>query len=170
MRHYEIVLLTHPNQADQVPDMVDRYRSIVEAEQGKVHRLETWGIRQLAYPIKQVYKASYILLNIECSDKVLDQLSKLFRFSDAIIRHLVMRRDKAITEQSAILTNQEEEDSEDDYKAKRYTVQSSMTQPETNATTGDTSTDTTPEVAQADDATTIDTAATETKPTEEPTQ
>ena len=109
MRHYEIVFLTHPNQASQVSDMVVRYRTMIESVKGVVHRFENWGMRKLAYPIKQVYKANYVLMNVECDEKVLAEITELFRFNDAVIRHLIIRREKAITEPSPILQNDQED-------------------------------------------------------------
>ena len=102
MRHYEVVLLVHPDQSNQVADMVTKYRSIVEENGGNNHRLEDWGRRQLAYPINKIHKAHYVLLNIECNDETLAQLEELFRYNDAIIRSLVIRRDEAITEDSPL--------------------------------------------------------------------
>lgn len=103
MRHYEIVLLIHPDQSEQVGAMVDRYRSIIEKDGGKVHRFEDWGRRPLAYPIKKVHKAHYILMNIECSNPVLEELKNGFRYNDAVIRNLVLNRSQALTEVSAML-------------------------------------------------------------------
>lgn len=96
MRHYEIVFLVHPDQSDQVPAMIDRYRKQIEEGQGQIHRLENWGRRQLAYQIKKVHKAHYVLMNIECSEEVLNELKHAFRFNDSIIRHLILRQDDAI--------------------------------------------------------------------------
>lgn len=100
MRHYEIVFLVHPDQSAQVPGMLERYRGIIEKDGGKIHRLEDWGRRQLAYPIKKVHKAHYILMNIECSNAALSELETIFRYNDAILRNLTIRRDEAITERS----------------------------------------------------------------------
>jgi len=108
MRHYEVVLLVHPDQSNQVADMVTKYRSIVEENGGANHRLEDWGRRQLAYPINKIHKAHYVLLNIECNDETLAQLEELFRYNDAILRSLVIRRDSAITEQSPLAKEAEE--------------------------------------------------------------
>lgn len=108
MRHYEIVFLVHPDQSEQVPAMIERYKSAIEAGNGKIHRLEDWGRRQLAYPIQNLVKAHYVLLNIETEQSVLDELVDTFRFNDAILRHLVMRRDDAVTEQSLIMKNKDE--------------------------------------------------------------
>lgn len=108
MRHYEVVLLVHPDQSNQVADMVTKYRSIVEDNGGNNHRLEDWGRRQLAYPINKIHKAHYVLLNIECSDETLAQLEELFKYNDAIIRSLIIRRDEAITEQSPLAKEAED--------------------------------------------------------------
>ena len=108
MRHYEIVFLVHPDQSEQVPAMIERYKGAIEAGNGKIHRLEDWGRRQLAYPIQNLVKAHYVLLNIEAEQSVLDELVDTFRFNDAILRHLVMRRDDAVTEPSLIMKNKDE--------------------------------------------------------------
>ena len=108
MRHYEVVFLVHPDQSEQVPAMIERYKGLIEAGEGKIHRLEDWGRRQLAYPIANLVKAHYVLLNIECSQAVLNELVDGFRFNDAVLRHLVMRRDEADTEQSLIMKFKDE--------------------------------------------------------------
>jgi len=90
MRHYEIVLIVHPDQSEQVPAMIDRYKAMVEAQQGKIHRIEDWGRRQLAYPIQKMAKAHYVLMNIECSKAVLDEIEHAFKFNDAVLRHLTL--------------------------------------------------------------------------------
>lgn len=108
MRHYEIVFLVHPDQSEQVPAMIERYKSLIEAGNGKIHRLEDWGRRMLAYPIQNLVKAHYVLLNIEVSQEVLNELVDGFRFNDAVLRHLIMRRDDADTEQSLIMKNKDE--------------------------------------------------------------
>lgn len=108
MRHYEVVLLVHPDQSNQVADMVTKYRFIVEDNGGNNHRLEDWGRRQLAYPINKIHKAHYVLLNIECNDETLAQLEELFKYNDAIIRSLIIRRDEAITEQSPLAKEAED--------------------------------------------------------------
>ena len=108
MRHYEIVFLVHPDQSEQVPAMIERYKSAIEAGGGTIHRLEDWGRRQLAYPIQNLVKAHYVLLNIEAEQAVLDELVDGFRFNDAVLRHLVMRRDDSVTEQSLIMKNKDE--------------------------------------------------------------
>ena len=108
MRHYEIVFLVHPDQSEQVPAMIERYKGSIEAGNGKIHRLEDWGRRQLAYPIQNLVKAHYVLMNVEAEQAVLDELVTGFRFNDAVLRHLVMRRDDAVTEQSLIMKNKDE--------------------------------------------------------------
>ena len=100
MRHYEIVFLVHPDQSAQVPSMIQRYQTIIKNGNGKVHRLEDWGRRPLAYPINKVHKAHYVLINIECSDTVLAEIETAFRFNDMVIRNLILRRDHAVTGQS----------------------------------------------------------------------
>jgi len=112
MRHYEIVLLIHPDQSEQVPGMVDRYQKMIAESGGAVHRFEDWGRRQMAYPINKIHKAHYILMNVECSQEVLDELEHTFRFNDAILRNLVLSRDKAITEPSPLLKGKDEAVSE----------------------------------------------------------
>ena len=108
MRHYEIVFLVHPDQSEQVPAMLDRYKGMIAAGNGKVHRLEDWGRRQLAYPISKVHKAHYVLLNIECDQKTLTELIGAFRFSDAVLRHLVTNVETALTEPSPMAKAEEE--------------------------------------------------------------
>lgn len=109
MRHYEIVFLVHPDQSEQVPAMVERYRSMIESAGGKMHRMEDWGRRQLAYPIAKVHKAHYVLMNIECGQPTLNELVSMFRFNDAVLRHLVVRREEAVTEPSALVKPKDEE-------------------------------------------------------------
>ena len=108
MRHYEIVVLVHPDQSEQVPAMLERYKGMVTASGGAVHRVEDWGRRQLAFPIAKVHKAHYLLLNIETDQKTLAELTGAFRFSDAVLRHLVTTVDKAITEPSPMARGEEE--------------------------------------------------------------
>ncbi len=114
MRHYEIVFLVHPDQSEQVPAMIERYnRAIIESE-GHVHRLEDWGRRQLAYPINKIHKGHYVLMNIECGNEVLKELTENFRYNDAVIRSMVIRRDEAITEPSIMLQAEEKRERRDD--------------------------------------------------------
>lgn len=108
MRHYELVLLVHPDQSDQVVGMVERYIKLVQDNNGVIHRLEDWGRRQLAYPINKIHKAHYVLFNIETDGETLAELEELFRYNDAIIRSLVMRRDDAVTEESQLAKNADE--------------------------------------------------------------
>lgn len=103
MRHYEIVFLVHPDQSSQVDSMVERYRSVVESASGVVHRLEDWGRRHLAYPINKIHKAHYVLMNIECSGETLKELENLFKFNDAVLRNLIIRRNEALTEASPLV-------------------------------------------------------------------
>jgi len=109
MRHYEIVFLVHPDQSEQVPAMIERYKGMIAANGGQVHRLEDWGRRQLAYPIIKIHKAHYVLMNIECDQKTLNDLTGAFRFSDAVLRHLVVNMDAAVTEPSPMAKAEEEE-------------------------------------------------------------
>jgi small subunit ribosomal protein S6 len=108
MRHYEIVFLVHPDQSEQVPAMVERYTSTIKADGGAVHRMEDWGRRQLAYSINKVHKAHYILMNVECSEAVLEELTTNFRYNDAVLRSLVIRENAAITEESFIMKAEKE--------------------------------------------------------------
>jgi small subunit ribosomal protein S6 len=109
MRHYEIVFLVHPDQSEQVPAMLERYKGMIGTGGGQVHRLEDWGRRQLAYPLAKVHKAHYVLMNIECDQKTLAELTGAFRFSDAVLRHLVVAMDGAVTEPSPMAKAEEEE-------------------------------------------------------------
>ncbi|MHB1542097.1 MAG: 30S ribosomal protein S6 [Steroidobacteraceae bacterium] len=109
MRHYEIVILVHPDQSEQVPAMIERYKGMISAGGGQMHRLEDWGRRQLAYPIAKVHKAHYVLMNIECDQKTLGELTGAFRFSDAVLRHLVIAMAAAVTEPSPMAKGAEEE-------------------------------------------------------------
>lgn len=110
MRHYEIVFLVHPDQSDQVPAMISRYQGMIEGAQGKIHRLEDWGRRQLAYPIQKVHKAHYVLMNIECDQPTLDEIESAFRFNDAVLRNLIVRRKEAITEPSPMMKAKDEKE------------------------------------------------------------
>ena len=111
MRHYEIVFLVHPDQSEQVPAMVERYRNMITASGGAVHREEDWGRRHLEFPIKKIHKAHYVLMNIECSQEVLDELESIFRFNDAVLRHLTLVMKDAVTEKSPMLKAYEKEES-----------------------------------------------------------
>lgn len=107
MRHYEIVFIVHPDQSEQVPAMIERYRNIVTAKNGKIHRVEDWGRRQLAYLIQKVHKAHYVLMNIECDQETLNDLNHAFKFSDAVLRHLTIRTEGPITEASPMMRQEE---------------------------------------------------------------
>ena len=102
MRHYEIVIMVHPDQSEQVPAMIERYRGIVTGNNGTIHRLEDWGRRLLSYPINKIHKAHYFLMNIECDHESLNQLTEAFRFNDAVIRNLVIKKNKAVTKPSPL--------------------------------------------------------------------
>jgi small subunit ribosomal protein S6 len=108
MRHYEIVFMVHPDQSEQVPGMIERYTNTITKDGGQVHRLEDWGRRQLAYPINKVHKAHYVLMNVEASNDAMDELTTTFRYNDAVIRNLVIRRNEAVTEESLIMKAEKE--------------------------------------------------------------
>lgn len=109
MRHYEIVFLVHPDQSDQVPAMIERYRGLIEGNGGSIHRLEDWGRRQLAYPINKLIKAHYVLMNVECEPSDIEELESMFRFNDAVIRNMVLARKEAVTDPSPLAKGQDEE-------------------------------------------------------------
>jgi len=110
MRHYEIVFLVHPDQSEQVPAMVERYRATIENSGGTIHRLEDWGRRQLAYPINKIHKAHYVLMNVECGGEALAEIESAFRFNDAVLRNLVVRRKDAVTEASPLAREEEKDE------------------------------------------------------------
>jgi small subunit ribosomal protein S6 len=112
VRHYEIVFLVHPDQSEQVPAMIDRYRSLIEGAGGRIHRLEDWGRRQLAYPIHKVHKAHYVMMHVECELTTLDEMKSAFRFNDAVLRDLIIARQEAETEPSALAKSRDERDDE----------------------------------------------------------
>lgn len=103
MRHYEIVFIVHPDQSEQVPAMVERYKALVTARSGQIHRLEDWGRRQMAYPIQKVHKAHYVLMNIECDGETLTELEHAFKFNDAVLRHLIIKMKKAVATASPMI-------------------------------------------------------------------
>jgi small subunit ribosomal protein S6 len=103
MRHYEIVFIVHPDQSEQVPAMIERYRSNITSRSGQIHRLEDWGRRQLAYPIAKMHKAHYVLMNIECDQETLAELEHGFKFNDAVLRHLIISKDEAVTTPSPMM-------------------------------------------------------------------
>ena len=108
MRHYEIVILVHPDQSEQVPAMIERYQGIITSNKGKVHRLEDWGRRLLAYPINKIHKAHYVLMNIECGGESLNQLTDAFQFNDAVLRNLVIKKNKVVTQPSPLFKSDNE--------------------------------------------------------------
>ncbi|MFT5425407.1 MAG: small subunit ribosomal protein S6 [Gammaproteobacteria bacterium] len=110
MRHYEVVFMVHPDQSEQVPAMIERYRTMIESSGGVIHRLEDWGRRLLAYPINKIHKAHYVLMNIECGAEPLEELGSAFRFNDAVIRNLIMKRDDTVTETSFFAKMKQEEE------------------------------------------------------------
>ena len=112
MRHYEIVFMVHPDQSEQVPAMLERYQGIISSNKGVVHRLEDWGRRLLAYPINKIHKAHYVLMNIECNSEALKQLIEAFRFNDAVIRNLVIKKNKAVVEASPLFKSDDENKNE----------------------------------------------------------
>ena len=114
MRHYEIVFLVHPDQSEQVPAMIERYRAMLEEDGGHLHRLEDWGRRQLAYPIHKIHKAHYVLMNVECGQAVLEELQSAFRFNDAVIRNLIIERDGPEIEPSPLVRSRDDRDDRSD--------------------------------------------------------
>jgi small subunit ribosomal protein S6 len=122
MRHYEVVFLVHPDQSEQVPGMVERYKGMIQKKDGKIHRFEDWGRRQLAYSINKIHKAHYILMNIECVHDVLTELKDAFRFNDAVLRYLILQCDSAITEPSVMMKkdSRQEGHGNSDYSAERH--------------------------------------------------
>lgn len=121
MRHYEIVFLIHPDQSEQVPAMVERYRAMVENDKGTVHRAEDWGRRQLAYPIQRLHKAHYYLMNIECSTGPLEEILEAFRFNDAVLRHMVIKLKNAVTEDSQLIKRDDKDHKKPDRKPEEKT-------------------------------------------------
>jgi len=170
MRHYEICFLVHPDQSEQVPAMLERYRNMIEDKSGNIHRLEDWGRRQLTYPIVKLHKAHYVLMNIECDNDTLAELESLFKFNDAVLRHLTIRRQAAITEQSEMLKAKEEKDRSSRDHADRRRPRSDNA-PEAPAKKADTDTETEAKAeapAEAsDDAAPVETAEEKTETTTE---
>jgi len=144
MRHYEVVFLVHPDQSAQVPAMVDRYRTTIEEGNGKIHRLEDWGRRQLAYSINKIHKAHYILMNIECTREIMEELESAFRFNDAVLRSLTIRRDEAITDASPLAK------SADDTKPAAEEKAPAATEEPAAETPAETTTEATDEAGAAD--------------------
>lgn len=133
MRHYEVVFLVHPDQSEQVPQTIERYRTIIEKDGGKVHRLEDWGRRQLAYPILKLHKAHYVLMNIECSQPALDELQTAFRFNDAILRNMIINCQEAVTTLSPLAKEKDDRKSQHKSKPKPKTDEAEAAMEETTA-------------------------------------
>jgi small subunit ribosomal protein S6 len=112
MRHYEIVFLVHPDQSEQVPAMIERYRAMIEGTEGKIHRLEDWGRRQLAFPIQKLPKAHYVMMNVECDGHTLNELESAFRFNDAVLRHLTLKLSGPVTEPSPLAKTEDKDEGE----------------------------------------------------------
>lgn len=119
MRHYEIVFMVHPDQSEQVPGMIERYSKIVQGNEGKIHRLEDWGRRQLAYPIENIHKAHYVLMNVECGQPELEELNSNFRYNDAVIRNLVIKRDGPISDETQIMKAERADKAEKESRERR---------------------------------------------------
>ncbi len=132
MRHYEIVFLVHPDQSDQVGAMIDRYISIVETGGGTIHRREDWGRRPLAYPIQKVHKAHYALLNVECGQEAINEIETAFRFNDAVLRNLVIRRDRAMTEETQFLKEERADRAEKEARERREVERAARAAAEAN--------------------------------------
>jgi small subunit ribosomal protein S6 len=120
MRHYEIVFMVHPDQSEQVPAMIERYKAVIESKQGQIHRLEDWGRRQLAYPILKLHKAHYVLMNVSCSQEALRELADLFRFNDAVIRHLILNESGPVTEPSPLLREKDDRSKEGGFRGRGH--------------------------------------------------
>ena len=135
MRHYEIVFLVHPDQSEQVPAMIDRYKEMITGNGGQIHRLEDWGRRLLAYPINKIHKAHYVLMNIECNADSLNELTEAFRYNDAVIRNLVIKKDEAVTGDSPLIKIKEEEDNKSASKAAEEKAPAATEEPEAAAET-----------------------------------
>jgi len=132
MRHYEIVFLVHPDQSEQVPAMIERYKGIIATDGGKMHRLEDWGRRQLAYSINKLHKAHYVLMNIECNQQALNELNSAFLFNDAVIRNMVKLVDNAITEPSALFKEKDERKASHAAKADKFLQDEELTSEQNN--------------------------------------
>jgi small subunit ribosomal protein S6 len=129
MRHYEIVFIVHPDQSEQVPAMIERYRGNITARGGNIHRLEDWGRRQMAYPIQKVHKAHYVLMNIECDQETLEELEHGFKFNDAVLRHLTIKRDDAVTTASPMMKEEKSRDILETAKPESAVAETAAEQP-----------------------------------------
>ena len=152
MRHYEICFLVHPDQSEQVPAMLDRYRNLIEEKGGSIHRLEDWGRRQLAYPVIKLHKAHYVLMNIECDSETLEELEAVFRFNDAVLRHMTIRRQEAITEQSEMLKAKEDKDRSSRDHSDRRSAGSDDSESKEKESADDSDSEETKVAAKADDS------------------
>lgn len=164
MRHYEIVFMVHPDQSEQVPGMIERYTNVITKDGGQIHRLEDWGRRQLAYHISKIHKAHYVLMNVEATNEAMEELTTTFRYNDAVIRNLVMRRDEAVTEESLIMKS-EKEDRERKSRYQERQAAETQTEPSEDAETAEADS-TAPaedasEVVEADSASATDDSAEE---------
>ncbi len=175
MRHYEIVFLVHPDQSEQVPAMVERYQGMVTESGGNVHRTEDWGRRQLAHPIHKIHKAHYVLLNVECDFAVIKELKGAFRFNDAVLRHLVIARDEAVTEASPMAVAVAEEKAKEreaqqrrDAKAAAEAAMRKESEAETTEKSVDEGTAAADAAKSADDAKAAAKSAEDTQPAEDP--
>jgi small subunit ribosomal protein S6 len=157
MRHYEIVFLVHPDQSEQVSAMIERYRGTIEGDGGAIHRLEDWGRRQLAYPIQKLHKAHYVLMNIECTTGVLEELNSAFRFNDAVIRSMVISRKEAVTEPSLLAKRPEERRERETPEAASEGAEKAAVKESVEAATGDEAADETVKATEdaADDAASV---------------
>lgn len=129
MRHYEIVFIVHPDQSEQVPAMIERYRANIASRNGSIHRLEDWGRRQMAYPIQKIHKAHYVLMNIECDQETLEELEHGFKFNDAVLRHLTIKRNDAVTTASPMMKEEKSRDILDNTKADGAKPEAAAEQP-----------------------------------------
>jgi len=129
MRHYEIIFIVHPDQSEQVPAMIERYRANITARGGSVHRLEDWGRRQMAYPIQKIHKAHYVLMNIECDQEALEELEHGFKFNDAVLRHLTIKRTEAVTTASPMMKEEKSRDMLDSAKTDGAKPEAAVEQP-----------------------------------------
>jgi len=163
MRHFEMVFIVHPDQSEQVSAMIERYRNLVTGGNGKVHRVEDWGRRQLVYPIQKVHKAHYVLMNVECDQTVLDELEHAFKFNDAVLRHLTVKRTRAVSEPSPMM---KEEKSRQIVGQAAQTNSAAATAP--TATTPETPKETPPVAETAAPASTVPAQASDTTPAVEP--
>ena len=165
MRHYEIVFLVHPDQSTQVPEMIERYKSIIESSNGKVHRLEDWGLRQLAYPIKKSNEAYYVLMNIECTQEVRKEITDSFQFSDAVLRNLILNKENPIVEHSPIKQAMEKAEKSEREREQALAADADM-EKDAFADSEDEYTEEVDENAPTDEADTVKAAENNTQPDE----